>query len=82
MSTSIYLYETYKTFFYLFLLGWILYVVSLVVIGIFVYETKNKYKASMRYYYIIISTLLFIVGLIGTIFLPSTDAMKLFLGLK
>lgn len=76
-----YLYETYSTFLMLFLFSWILWVIAVIAVVIALVETESKYKASIRYYAIIFTVLSLITGVLLSIFLPSKEAMKLFLGL-
>lgn len=79
---NLYLYETYSTFSTLFYIGWIVWAVLFVVLGLILKDSNHKHKGSMSYYFIIINVVLVVIGVLGTIFLPTTDVMKLILGLK
>lgn len=76
----LYLYETYKTLLGLFLLGWSVWI-GLVLTFILANIECNINKRHQKEMIIGLSILL-IIGLLGTIFLPSTEVMKILLGLK
>ena len=79
---NLYLYETYSTFTSLFYLGWVVWAFVFVVLGLILKDSNHKHKGSMTYYFIIINVIFIVIGVLGTIFLPTDDVMKLILGLK
>mgnify|MGYP003594336844 CR=1 FL=1 len=78
---NLYLYQTYATFLMVILFSWVPWILAVVVGFFYLYDTEHKYKASMRYYGIILFVLSLITGVLITILLPSKEAMKLFLGI-
>ncbi|ENX58318.1 MULTISPECIES: hypothetical protein [Acinetobacter] len=73
-----YIIERYEIFHLLFLWGWVFYAFGCVIgIGFLIgLDDHDEYKGQKRYYGIMLIAALFIIGLIGTIFLPSPELVK------
>lgn len=70
-----YLIERYETLHKIFLIGWGVWLVSAVLTACFVSQicAADPHRGSKRYYAILIFAATFIIGLIGTILLPSPE---------
>ena len=66
----------------MFYFGWAVWAFLFIVLGLILKDSDHKHKGSMTYYFIIINVILIVIGVLGTIFLPTNDVMKLILGLK
>ncbi|ENX58768.1 MULTISPECIES: hypothetical protein [Acinetobacter] len=73
-----YIVERYEVFHSLFLWGWVFYVVGTCIgVGVLItLDRDDPHKGQKQYYGILLIAALFIIGLIGTIFLPSPELVK------
>lgn len=78
---SAYISERYETLHLLFHFGWVVYAAILIILTVLLLclESKDKYKGQKQYYAIIFLISLFLIGLIGTILLPSPELVKVWL---
>lgn len=80
--SPIYWYQTYTTFTSIFYLGWIVWIAVSVYLHFYIDKSTSPYKDKYQLYLMIICSLLLVIGVVGTIFLPTTEVMKTLLGLK
>ena len=75
-----YIIDRYDTLHFIFHFGWVVYGILLVIVPMVcmnINDNKNdRYKGQKIYYAIIFMLLLFLIGFIGTILLPSPELMK------
>lgn len=76
-----YLVDVYEKFYLFFLFGWVVYIVAAICGFVWLHDLKSNdpHKGQKRYYGIIAIASFLIIGVLGSIFLPSPELVTAWL---